>query len=108
MGSGSMKRKSYITNTGYYLAKDFDEKFGGDFYFLLTPLYGNNNERFFFIEENPDGSYTVEGECYIVTNEESLKRHKRDVKKEVSNKPIWYYHVDENRTVIRKEKHISP
>lgn len=34
MGSGSMKRKSYITNTGYYLAKDFDEKFGGDFYFL--------------------------------------------------------------------------
>lgn len=72
------------------------------------PLYGNNNERFFFIEENPDGSYTVEGECYIVTNEESLKRHKRDVKKEVKNKPIWYYHVDKNRTVIRKEKHISP
>lgn len=61
MGSGSMKCKSYITNTGYYLTKDFDEKVGGEFFFLLLPLYGNNNERFYFIEKNSDGSYTVEG-----------------------------------------------
>lgn len=108
MGSGSMKRKSYITNTGYYLTKDFDEKVGGEFYFLLMPLYGNDNERFYFIETNPDGSYTVEGECYIITNKEHLKRYKDEAKKTVSNKPIWYYHTDANRKVIRKEKHISP
>ena len=64
MGSGFMRRKSYITDTGYYLVKDFDEKVGGEFYFLLSPLYGNNNERFYYVETNPDGSYIVEGECY--------------------------------------------
>lgn len=53
MGSGSMKRKSYITKTSYYLTKDFDVKVGGEFYFLLTPLYGNNDECFFYVEENP-------------------------------------------------------
>ena len=108
MGSGSMKSKSYTTKTGYYLTKDFDVKVGGEFHFLLTPLHGNNNERFFYVEENLDGTYTVEGECYIITDEESLKRHKTDVKKEVKNKPIWYYHIDKNRTVIHKEKQISP
>ena len=108
MGSGSMKRKSYITKTGYYLTKDFDVKVGGEFYFLLTPLYGNNDESFFYVEENPDNSYTVEGECYIITNKESLKHHKADIKREIKNKPIWYYHIDKSRTVIRKEKQISP
>lgn len=108
MGSGFMRRKSYITDTGYYLVKDFDEKVGGEFYFLLSPLYGNNNERFYYVETNPDGSYIVEGECYIITNKEHLKRYKIDAEKEVKNKTIWYYHIDGNRKVIRKEKHISP
>ena len=59
------------------------------------------------VEENPGNSYTVEGECYIITNKESLKHHKVDIKRGIKNKPIWYYHIDKNRTVIRKEKQIS-
>lgn len=33
MGSGSMKRKSYTTKTGYYLTKDFDVKSAAIFTF---------------------------------------------------------------------------
>ena len=52
MGSGTMNCKSYITKRGYYLAYDYDEKVGGEFWFLLLPLYGNNDERFFYVKDN--------------------------------------------------------
>lgn len=35
MGSGTMRCKSYITKRGYYLTYDYDEKVGGEFWFLL-------------------------------------------------------------------------
>lgn len=103
MGKGTMKRKNYITKQGYYLSKDFDVKVGGDFYFLLLPLYGNDNQCFFYVFENEDGSYTVEGECYIITNNEHLKRYIKEAKKEFSDKPIWYYHTDNNHNTVYKE-----
>ena len=67
MGSGSMKSKSYTTKTGYYLTKDFDVKVGGEFHFLLTPLHGNNNERFFYVEENLDGTVCLLTDLFCST-----------------------------------------
>ena len=45
MGKRTMNCKDYITKCGYYLDKDYDEKVGGEFYFLLLPLLGD--KRFF-------------------------------------------------------------
>ena len=104
MGSGTMNCKSYITKRGYYLAYDYDEKVGGEFWFLLLPLYGNNNERLFYVKDNFNGSFTVEGECYIITNKEALRRYIADAGKELKGKPVWYYHTDEKGEIIRKEK----
>ena len=39
MGKGTMNCKDYKTKCGYYLDKDYDEKVGGEFYFLLLPLF---------------------------------------------------------------------
>lgn len=104
MGKGTMNCKDYKTKCGYYLDKDYDEKVGGEFYFLLLPLLGNNNKRFFYVKDNFDGSFTVEGECYIITNENVLRRYITDAQKELKGKPIWYYHIDGDRKILREEK----
>ena len=104
MGSGTMKCKSYRTTKGYYLDKDYDDRLGGEFYFLLLPLYGNDDERYFYVIEENDG-YTVEGECYIITGEEQAKKAVRDFRRELRKAPIWYFHRDDQGRVFRKEKH---
>ena len=104
MGSGTMRCKSYITKRGYFLTYDYDEKIGGEFWFLLLPLYGNKNERFFYVKNNINGSFNVEGECYIITNKEALRRYIADAGKELKGKPVCYYHTDEKGEIIRKEK----
>lgn len=104
MGIGTMKCKNYITKPGYYLVKDYDSKVGGEFYFLLLPLYGNDGEMFYCVKENADGSFTVDGEFYIITNEESLKSYLKDAKKDLAGKTLWYYHTDGNGKTVRKER----
>ena len=104
MGKGTMNCKDYITKCGYDLDKDYDQKVGGEFYFLLLPLLGDNNKRFFYVKDNFDGSFTVEGECYIITNENVLRRYITDAQKELKGKPIWYYHIDGDRKILREEK----
>lgn len=106
MGKGTIgNKRNYITKTGYYLSHDFDVKVGGEFYFLLEPLIGNDDERFFCVREH-NGLYEVEGEFYIISasNKESLQRHKRELKAELTGKHIWYYHEDENGNTVWKEK----
>ena len=102
MGRGTMNCKDYKTKCGYYLDKDYDEKVGGEFYFLLLPLLGD--KRFFYVKDNFDGSFTVEGESYIITNENVLRRYITDAQKELKGKPIWYYHIDGDRKILREEK----
>jgi len=105
MGKGTIGNKSgYKTKRGYYLSSDYDEKVGGKFDFLLEPLHGNEGERFFYVLRLPDGKYEVTGEGYIVTNKDSLRRHLQQLKSELPGKAIWYYHIDKNGNVIRKEK----
>lgn len=57
-----MQVKNYRTKRGYYLAHDTDEKVGGDFSFLILPLYGFDEERFFYVTKLDNGKFEVEGE----------------------------------------------
>lgn len=86
MGNGTMKCKSYRTNKGYCPDKDYDDRGEGDFSPLL-PLYGNDNERFFYVTKEK-GGYTVDGECYIITSENRGKRAVRNFQREPQKVPI--------------------
>lgn len=103
MGSGTMPLKNYRTKKGYYLAQDFDEKIGGKFYFLIEPLLGFGNRAFFYVRKLPSGRYEVEGEAYILTNYENVKRHKNDAARKIKGKKLYYYHLDENGAIVEKE-----
>lgn len=104
VGKGSIGNKpGYKTKRGYYCASDYDEKVGGKFWMFLEPLAGNDDELFFYVRKQGRDRYEVTGEGYIVTSRESLSRHIREVKNEVQGKVIWYYHLDENENIVRKE-----
>lgn len=85
-----MQVKNYRTKRGYYLAHDTDEKVGGDFSFLILPLYGFDEERFFYVTKLDNGKFEVEGEGYICTDVDSVKRHLQTNRKELQDKSIWY------------------
>lgn len=103
--TGSMIRKSYKTKTGYFCAADFDKKLGGKFYFLIEPLIGCQEERFFYVRKLKDGAFEILGEGYIINAPGGLKRHISELKKELGSSPqIYYYHLDETGKVIKKEK----
>ena len=105
MGKGTIgNRTSYKNLRGYYLSRDYDEKVGGKFSFLLEPLIGNDEELFFYIHKTEDGKYEITGEVYIITEKVSLNYHLRNLRKELPGKTIWYYHIDKDGNVIRKEK----
>lgn len=105
MGTGSTgNRNCYKTARGFYLSGDYDERYGGKFDFLLEPLIGNENERFFYVQKTDNGKYEVTGEGYVITSKSSLYRHLKRLKKELQGKCIWYYHIDSSGCVLRKEK----
>ena len=105
MGSGSIgNRSGYKTVRGYYISGGCNEGFGGKFNFLLEPLIGNDDERFFYVEKTDNGKYEVTGEGYVITSKDSLYRHLKCLKKELQGKCIWYYHIDSAGCVLRKEK----
>lgn len=105
MGAGSIgNRNDYKTVRGFYLSGDYDERYGGKFGFLLEPLIGNENERFFYVQKTDNGKYEVTGEGYDITSKASLYRHLKCLKKELRGKCIWYYHIDSSGCVLRKEK----
>ena len=105
MGKGTIGNKSgYKTKRGYYISSDYDENYGGKFDFLLEPLDGNEGERFFYVQKLANGKYEVTGEGYIITSKQSLNRHLKDLREELPVKVIWYYHIDRDGNVIRKER----
>lgn len=103
MGSGSMQVSSYKTKRGYYLTKDYDANYGGDFHFFIRPLIGFDNEVFFYVRELPDGKYEVTGEAYVITKPERIKTYKTEAIEVQKGKKLYYYHVDKNFNVLRKE-----
>ncbi len=107
MGSGTMQVRDYRTKQGYYLAKDFDAKVGGEFWFLIEPLIGNGDEVFFYIRNLPNGKFEVEGEAYIITDSDRLKSYKNDTVRTRRGKKLFYYHLNEKGEVLQKEAYRS-
>lgn len=94
--------KKLRENAAYYSIKDFDEKVGGEFTLFITPFEGYE-EPFYYVRKTDDG-IEIEGEGYIVTNKDSLKRHKQDAKQELvdyelKGKTVMYYWRDEDGNV---------
>ena len=105
MGSGTIRRKNYITKQGYFTVKDFDKEFGGEFWFHIEPLHGWENKRFFYVqplEDNKD-MYEITGEYYILTRKEQLTEHLKELREELEGVPIYYYFTDDTGRVIREE-----
>jgi len=83
------------TNAAYYSAKDFDEKLGGDFTVFVVPFPGNDDERFYYTRRLENGKFEIEGEGYIVTNDDSLKRHKKEAREDLGDAHVVYRWLDE-------------
>lgn len=107
MGSGTMQVSDYRTKQGYYLSKDYDAKVGGEFWFLIEPLIGNDDEVFFYIRALPNGKFEVEGEAYIITDPDRLKSYKNDAVRTRRGKKLFYYHLDSKGDILRKEAYRS-
>ena len=61
--------------------KDFDEKVGGEFWFVLEPFTDREEQPFFYYKKIDDG-YLVEGEAYICMSIESVNYHKNRTNEE--------------------------
>lgn len=91
-----------LTKSFYHTKRDFETKLGGEFWFYLVPFQGENNEVFFYIMKENNETF-IEGEAYIVDNEEALRKHKVNDKKHFAGKMLYYYFVDNNYNIISKE-----
>jgi hypothetical protein len=108
---GSTILKNYKKQSKYYSIKDYDERVGGDFHFLIEPLNGCNDEKFFYVKHLPNGNedgdhkgyYEVTGEGYIISNPSDHTRQVKELKEELKDSPIWYYHTNNAGDVIKKE-----
>lgn len=101
----SMVVRKLRENAAYYSIKDFDEKVGGEFTMFIVPFEGWE-EPFYYVRKTDNG-IEIEGEGYIITNNDSLKRHKQDAKQELVNyelkgKTIMYYWLDKEGKVVDK------
>jgi len=105
MGNGTVQRRSYkAPQRGYFSAKGRDVNYGGDYRFIVLPLYGVENERFFYVRELDNGEYDVTGEGYVVPCHIRLSEYFGDDLKELAGIPIWYYFLDHEGRVIKKER----
>lgn len=95
-GSMRIKKLSKTGNARCFVSeKDYDKKIGGYFYLLLEPL-DSWGEPMFYFSKNADGTYTIEGEGYIVTNESQIRSHRRHVRKTWGNCPIKWVERPKN------------
>ena len=73
---------SNIDHTRKYFVseQDFDPTIGQDFWLFLEPFSSEADEEgFFYFKREADG-FLIEGEGYICTSLEQVKRHKRYVR----------------------------
>lgn len=104
MGMGSIVRKQYRTKRGYYLAYDEDRNLGGKFAFLIEPLNGTGGEKFFYVKALPNGHYEISGEGYIISKQERVRERTTNLRRELAGRHIYYFHIDTDGAVIRKEQ----
>ena len=103
-----MKGTICVTKLGHRASvsrSDFDERLGGEFVLLIEPFYGNENERFYYARNCPDGRIELEGEAYILSGEDvaaKRRKYQKEAREKLSNNPIWYYWLDKEGNIINK------
>ena len=102
MDTGSIQRKTYTTATGFFKVKDYDPIFGGDYWFVVCPLFSCEDERFFYVKSLENGEFEVSGEGYAITNPQHLTEMLRELRQELKGVTIHYYFLDSEGRVIRK------
>lgn len=100
--TGVIKIKTLKKKAGYYQVSDYNKKVGGKFTFFIEPLQGTEDKFFYYVKELENGKYELQGEGYIVTDSDSLKRHKREAILSLRGTTPAYYWLDENDKVINK------
>ena len=108
MGAGTTQVRNYRMKNGFYKAKDFDRKLGGTFWFIIEPLHGCENERFFYVKELEDGNYHLHGEGHVLYKPEHLADHLKELRKELEGVIIHYFFINDEGRVIRKEVSDKP
>ena len=108
MGAGSTEVRDYHMKRGFFQTKDFDEKLGGTFWFVIEPFHGMENERFFYVRKLENGKYYFEGEGYFLSRPEQLTQHLKELRAELEGVVIHYFFIDENGTVTKKEVSEKP
>jgi hypothetical protein len=105
MGGGSTQRKNYITKQGFFSIKDYDKGYGGTYWFIIEPLHGCKDERFFYVKPIPGKKdiYEVSGEGYIITRKEQLTKHLAELREELEEIIIYYYFIDDTGHVFHEE-----
>jgi len=102
MGKGDIVVKNYKNAKGYYSESDNDPAYGGRYWFIIEPLIGVHNERFFYVTEMESGKYKVTGKFSIFSPRRYAERIS-ELKKELDGLSIHYYFPDETGKVIKRE-----
>ncbi|MCL2299261.1 MAG: hypothetical protein FWC27_03830, partial [Firmicutes bacterium] len=79
MGMGSVQRKTYTTKVGYFKVKDNNPIYGGDYWFVVRPLFGCDDERFFYVRPLDNGEFEVLGEGYVISKPRHLTEMLREL-----------------------------
>ena len=105
MGNGSMQIKNYITKKGYFYIKDYDKMYGGDYWFVIEPLHGWENKRFFYVQPiiNNKKIYEITGEGHFLTKK-YFTQHLKELRKELESVDvIYYYFTDDSGQILYEE-----
>lgn len=103
-GSAIVKNYKSIIKKGFYMKKDFDPKHGGDFYFLIEPLNGTQNEKFFYVKELVDGSFEIEGEAHVVQIKDAKAYRAEAIEAAEDVTEIALYFLNEAGDIIKRKK----
>lgn len=96
---GTIQVKRLRNSAAFYTAKGYDD-YNKQFTLFIEPFPGDEGELFYYVKELDNGMIEIEGEAYIVTDKDSLNRHKSDARKELNGEMPLYRWLDKNGKVI--------
>jgi len=105
VGKGSIQWKSYLSKRGYFCIKDYDIKLGGVYWFVIEPLIGCENKRFFYVKplSGCKGKYEITGESYIYRSQEAVAIHLSELRKELRGLAIYYSFIDDEGRIYHEK-----
>jgi hypothetical protein len=108
MGSGFTQVNNYHMKKGFYHAKDYEPKTNQPVWFIIEPLRGGKDERFFYVKKLNNGKYHFEGEMHSFYRSEHCSEYMKEIGKELEGIVIHYFFIDDKGNVIKKETSDKP